>query len=841
MVEHGDIRVVHRGGSKINYRVPVVTNDSRFLLCASGEHVKVFSTSTEECVHELRGHTDLVTGVLLRPTNHLQVYSCSADGTIRLWDFTDGILIKTYIIGYPVYAMYASANHEGVIFLVTPTQSDIRSELFQLVAVHLPQSGDQQVEEARDLCAVLTDVSCLPATIGFGRGGEYIASVKGLYLVVYFFKTEKTYRFSLKEDNTKGGKNTFLCIACHPKEDCIATGHEDGKIRWWRNFNHRKEYTYSTQHWHHNAVSAMCFTPEGTNLLSGGFESVLVQWRYNQESQRDFLPRLGSAIKHIAVSPDGALFCTSHSDNKIMIIQSCVKVSAVIQGLVKGDDVTTDLMVDPRSKSLVLNGKPGHLQFYSLQRDKLLYNLDIVQQEYIHESGLEQFEVVKAAFDASGDWMATVEERKQKDAELEFNLKLWAFDEQIQSFVLNTTVSAPHEARITAMCFCQAADSQTTMLVSTSRDGHFKAWQLPRAARAEDEAPSWSCDFVGDYHGLVPERCCFSADGSLLAVGFQEVVTVWSPASWELLTTLSQPPKAIRDLCFGRLSCSKYLLGTTDHNLLCCWNLLTCALEWSTSMDVSLLLVDPLTENMAAFCHQDGSTDLFVFKPSEPRPVFSLKAVCSGKVTQAVFSPREEMLESCEESSQWLNRSQLFFLTQYMDLMTFTTKAEDDRLMASSKQLVIDDSVARTPFYLLLGKHRKQENQDSLSGLSTDMMPLPQGSVAIRELLQTPAHVLPSTSFLCSMFVQSLLVSVTDGREESKRSEEELESEKEEEDSEGEMESSTLRPQRVSPVSPGSRAESAESAAPALTKAQLRELRRVKKLDHGWLSGLLLS
>lgn len=58
-----------------------------------------------------------------------------------------------------------------------------------------------------------------------------------------------------------------------------------------------------------------CFVCPGTNLLSGGIESVLVQWKYNQESQRDFLPRLGAAITHVAVSPDGALFCTSHSDN----------------------------------------------------------------------------------------------------------------------------------------------------------------------------------------------------------------------------------------------------------------------------------------------------------------------------------------------------------------------------------------------------------------------------------------------------------------------------------------------------------------------------------------------
>lgn len=60
------------------------------------------------------------------------------------------------------------------------------------------------------------------------------------------------------------------------------------------------------------------------------------------------------------------------------------------------------------------------------------------------------------------------------------------------------------------------------------------------------------------------------------------------------------------------------------------------------------------------------SAPVFVFKPSEPRPLFSHKAVCSGKVTRAVFAPREEMLESCEERSQWLNHSQLYFFNQNM-------------------------------------------------------------------------------------------------------------------------------------------------------------------------------
>lgn len=56
---------------------------------------------------------------------------------------------------------------------------------------------------------------------------------------------------------------------------------------------------------------------------------------------------------------------------------------------------------------------------------------------------------------------------------------------------------------------------------------------------------------MGSYHNLKPTNCSFSADSSLLAVSFQEVITIWSPDTWELLTTLCQPPGVIRwDMLF---------------------------------------------------------------------------------------------------------------------------------------------------------------------------------------------------------------------------------------------------------------------------------------------------
>lgn len=62
--------------------------------------------------------------------------------------------------------------------------------------------------------------------------------------------------------------------------------------------------------------------------------------------------------------------------------------------------------------------------------------LDIVQQEYIYQEGLDQFDVVRAALDVRGSWLATVEERGSKGSNLEFSLKLWGYDEKAQRYAI---------------------------------------------------------------------------------------------------------------------------------------------------------------------------------------------------------------------------------------------------------------------------------------------------------------------------------------------------------------------------------------------------------------------
>ncbi|MEQ2197314.1 hypothetical protein XENOCAPTIV_027484, partial [Xenoophorus captivus] len=273
--------------------------------------------------------------------------------------------------------------------------------------------------------------------------------------------------------------------------------------------------------------------------------------------------------------------------------------------------------------------------FLSYISEDLLFlpQLDIVQQEYIHESGLEQFEVVKAAgavifFTLKWSRLLKYLSCLNRTFVVMFLLFLISIHTSLTgSFVLNTTISAPHEARITAISFDQAASSRTTMLLSCSRDGHFKAWQLALPAHTDGENPA-RLGFLN----VLDQFLVFSRSGWVCfqtkTIKTVELIpsrptktlhkVIWSHC---LLTrTKSSDPcrrlAAGRQLPGGGDRLEPELLGAPGNPVAAAgrhqdvwFQSIQVQMEWSTSTDVSVLLADPLSENMAAFCLQDRSTD----------------------------------------------------------------------------------------------------------------------------------------------------------------------------------------------------------------------------------------
>lgn len=103
---------------------------------------------------------------------------------------------------------------------------------------------------------------------------------------------------------------TLTCLAFHPSEEYFATGDQKGQIRLWYCLNSaqvpaqaqgEKRAQTTTLHWHAHAVSSIAFTANGSYLLSGGEEAVLVIWQLHT-GKREFVPRVGAPIATIAVA-----------------------------------------------------------------------------------------------------------------------------------------------------------------------------------------------------------------------------------------------------------------------------------------------------------------------------------------------------------------------------------------------------------------------------------------------------------------------------------------------------------------------------------------------------------
>ncbi len=94
------------------------------------------------------------------------------------------------------------------------------------------------------------------------------------------------------------------CVAISADESMIAAGDAPGRIQIWRDFaphvptikregqnrHHAEGLLPTTLHWHASAVGCLSFSPDGTYLLSGGREGVLVQWQV-ESGRPSFLPR----------------------------------------------------------------------------------------------------------------------------------------------------------------------------------------------------------------------------------------------------------------------------------------------------------------------------------------------------------------------------------------------------------------------------------------------------------------------------------------------------------------------------------------------------------------------
>ncbi|KAF9936435.1 hypothetical protein BGZ67_002382 [Mortierella alpina] len=810
---------------------PVVfTSDSNYFFSCNARTIRILSVETGQVVRILSnsiedgGHSDTVTSVMLNPKNSLQLYSGSLDGTIKLWDFNDAILLKTFEVGVPITHMVMHESIPNDVYLTTTKKSTKRFHQYQA-----RKSGGLRAKEnsvllrysfkslRKRLVRLLKSRVC--GGLAISSDGEYLVMAGRYKLHVIHIAAGNGIEEGGVTENDESRFRCYItperitCLAFHPTEGCIATGDERGRITLWYCFGKNVDRPVTTTlHWHAHKVAAITFTADGTYLLSGGEESVLVIWQL-QSGFKQFLPRLGSEIKHITVSPDQGLYAIGQQDNSVNVIRSVdLKIKTVIQGLKFShvnhiaSPLSTGLVVEPRNGNVVLNGLPGTLQFFDPIKEQHIMELEITPRNKVSRTDEREIippQVMHCAFssDKAARWMVTVDGRDDHETTPELFIKFWEYDDDTRNYVLNTRVDAPHSKAITSCIFNPRVGNQAPMVVTTSMDGTFKVWELTHqgeARRGIEAERAWSCRSTGFYRDMVPHCAGFASDGSLLAVAYGQIITLWNPYLNTLQGVLTQPPenRPIKHLTF--LKNSPFLIAATKDHLYS-WNLLTCSVWWSYQIKVENLIASKSNANFMVTC-PDPSPSLasqhriIVFKPTSPKPLHS--ETTFKKIRAVTFLPDPTRVATEDSVDPILIMNHGFDLEVLGGRTAEDLKTEAEEAVEKARALAAEAERQKSLVSDIFGKSAskdkatgkdKKERQESASA-SRGLVS--KKNMVRNPLFDAPSHVMAPVGSLYEAFMGQLLTNNKASKEEAKqkKKQQQLEQEKEQKSVHGESE-----------------------------------------------------
>ncbi|GAA5957100.1 hypothetical protein JCM21900_000793 [Sporobolomyces salmonicolor] len=430
---------------------PVVFSpDAAYCFVASGAHVKIYSTSTTELMSTLSSripspslsqHRSSVTSILLHPSNPRQLVIGSTNGTVQIWDYLEGRLLRTLDVQSPVTHATAHPSLPDQLFValanpplngdadaktksihhtrrkIRPEERDLQ-EGETLAGVYMVSLRAKRVQNhSKDAGneprpAVDPSVPVPPSRrirLALPRCVRALAlSPSGSTLLSLNPHAINLCRTAtLQQGFTRSipvNDEVLTTVAFHPTENYFATGNTRGQVRLWYNVldkpnseqaDERKAPTTALLHWHVHPVSALSFTPNGAYLLSGGREAVMVLWQLHTGHQ-EYVPRVGAPILTLTVVENGEggeqQVAMRLADGSVAFVGSQkLKVGKTIAGL-KSDIVAprsafhaqsrptapTPLAYDQALKCLVLpSSHPSSLQFYSPSTDSQTLELEI--------------------------------------------------------------------------------------------------------------------------------------------------------------------------------------------------------------------------------------------------------------------------------------------------------------------------------------------------------------------------------------------------------------------------------------------------------------------------------
>lgn len=355
----------------------------------------------------------------------------------------------------------------------------------------------------------------------------------------------------------------------------------------------------------------------------------MVLWQLGSGA-RTFLPRLGAPIRSVAVSRVSAahpmLYAVGLRSNTVLAIDAAslsrrwsLKGLALCAAPPAARTLRGPLVMHPRTGAVLFNtsDNTGSLQLYEPLSGTHVGSVDVLGRNFVVRMQVNERRggsgtgagartgaragaggvvasstvpppkpavVTQAAFSSDGKHLVTVDTSTPMSS-----VKFWGATAEVSVFSLNTQVDEPHKAPISIL----RVHPKQALAMTASADHTFKMWDYVQTATAPASdgavrAPRymWNCRSVGVYRSYPITAADFSGDGSLLAVAYSHIITLWQPLTNLLVRTLTctAPELSIKQLAFP--GPSPHLVACTDRHLMV-WDLLSCEVSWTAPMKVS--------------------------------------------------------------------------------------------------------------------------------------------------------------------------------------------------------------------------------------------------------------